>query len=329
MRTKRTWSAVARWETGGVLAVTLVLAVGCATGESIDPGGGSGGAKGTGGTPGASGGAVGNGSGGAVGNGSGGAVASTGGIAPTASGGSVGSGGAPPGTGGTTPTTTGGTVGSGGTRTGGSSGTTTGSGGISALPSLKDDFEAIAVGTSPKTWIADPAVTGESGMWGVVADGANHVYQEQTQFSSLSLAVGGNVNWTDFKLETKVKVVSSTSTSSARITLAVRYQDPKNYLLLELTMDGKIKLRARNDSSSTDIATNDSKTRSPLTVGAWNTVGISVSGPASGPTVTAHLNGAPVSFSSLTPVMGPAAGGIALGVTAAVVSFDDVTVTSP
>ena len=206
-----------------------------------------------------------------------------------------------------------------------------GSGGISVVPNYTDDFESDTAGQVAKTWITDPdpAVAGMPGMWLVAADGAGKVFEEQTQYSSLSLAVGGNVNWTDLKVETRVKVVSSSSTSSARITLAGRYQDAKNYFLLELTLDGKIKLRVRANGSSSDIATNDSKTRVPLTVGTWVTVGLSISGPPATPVVAATLGGTAVTFSTLTPQPGPASGGIALGVTDAVVAFDDVHVTLP
>jgi len=315
-----------------------VLALGCAAGEAGAPSGsggagpGSGGA-GSGGAPVASGGTS-AGSGGASGGSGGTTTGSSGGSGSggtnAGSGGTAGSGGANAGSGGV-PAASGGLTGSGGAPASGTGGGPVPTGGVPAVAMWTDDFESSATGAAPKGWIADPdpAVTGNPGMWGVVTDGANHVYEQQMQTSSLSLAVGGNVNWTDFKLETRVRVVSTSSTSSARVTLAARYQDAKNYLLLELTLDGKIKLRSRTDSSSTDLATNDSKTRTPIDIGGWTKIGIGVSGPASKPTVTAYLNGAPVMFSSVESAAGTGSGGIALGATAAVVAFDDVTVTPP
>jgi hypothetical protein len=187
---------------------------------------------------------------------------------------------------------------------------------------LSDDFESAGVGDR---WITDPALGGDCGDWAVLADGDTHVYQEQMSCSSNpSWAAGGDTRWTDMTVQVQVKLV--TPSSSTRIVVAVRFQDEKNYYVLEYTPDGKIKLRTKIAGSSTDVATNASNARVPVVTGAWNTIGLSVSGPASASTVSASLNGNPVLTGTAT---GLASGGVAIGAQAAVAAFDNVIVTRP
>lgn len=249
-------------------------------------------------------------------------------------GGAVGAGGGPGAGGGTG---TGGTTGAGGltgaggrTATGGRTGSagSSGTGGtvIGPTANLMDDFET---GNVADRWITDPAsgLNGGSsacGSWGVAADGTTQVFQERTNCTSNpSWAAGGNRNWTDMKVEAKVKFVSATGTST-RITLAVRFVDDRNQYFLEYTNDGRIKIRYNIGGSSTDVMSSTGRVAVPN--GTWNTVGLSVSGPASASTVSAFLNGVMVATGTAS---GLAAGGIGLGVQSGLASFDDVVVTPP
>jgi len=228
---------------------------------------------------------------------------------------------------------TGGRVGAGGNTDAGASGTggRAGTGGASDAGSsgdaggavlLSDDFESPGVGDR---WIADPTLGGACGDWAVLTDGATHVYQEQTSCSSNPIwAAGGDTRWTDMTAQVRVKLI--TPTSSTRIVLAVRFQDEKNYYVLEYTPDGKIKIRTKVAGSSLDVATNASNARVAVVTGEWNTIGLSVSGPGSASMVTASLNGNPVLTGTAT---GLDSGGIAIGAQAAIAAFDDVVVTRP
>jgi Concanavalin A-like lectin/glucanases superfamily len=247
--------------------------------------------------------------------------AGTGGATAAGGGNGSGSGGNSTGTGGSATGTGGGVVGTGGKA---GTGGVTGTGGRPAAPPRftlpwMDDFEANAVNGDASGWIKDPGETIPK--WAVVMDGTTKVLQEQAAVSAASFIVGGDVGWTDQKVEAKVKFPAITSSSLALV--AVRFVDFDNYYFLHLKGDGSMKIRKRIGGSTTDLVAYKSGTA--LVAGTWYTIGFGFSGT----TVTAYLNGMVVGTMTDSPPSLPA-GGIALGFQdAAGGSFDDVKVTAP
>jgi hypothetical protein len=181
-----------------------------------------------------------------------------------------------------------------------------------------DDFETDApIGQTPR-WRPDPSDT--TGKWMIVTDGSTKVLQEQVAVSSMSLIVGGDVAWTDQKVETKVKFTTVTSSSIAYV--VVRFVDFKNYYFLEFKGDGSMKIRKRITSSTTDLVSY--KTKVALVAGTWYGIAFGFQGN----TVTAFLDGAAVGTMTETAASLPM-GGIALGFQDGSGSFDDVKVTLP
>ena len=287
-----------------VLAVAVALCsmgVACASAETEDPqtstggtnSGGSGGSSGKG-SAGVGGGVV---AGGSSGGGSGGSSAG-GGSGGSSAGGS------------------GGSAGSGAT---GGAGATGGSGG--SLPTntlLFDDFED----NDAMGWIAD--VDGEDyvGNWAVVADGANHVYREQTEYSDESWSVGGDLAWTDQRVETKVRFSSSGGEGLAF--LAARLSSKERYYFIEFRQaedNGTLKLRKELDGSTTDLI-GSTDTNLVIANGTWYTLALSVKGS----TLAMFFNGTMLGMATDADLTN---GGIAIGVVDAMADFDDVTVTVP
>jgi hypothetical protein len=291
---------------GGALLAALSMGGGACLSPSTflptdggsDPGTGGGSAGEAGGLGGASGGGV------------GGMTASrgTGGHAATGSGGGSGLGGTP-GLGGRTGTA--GTTGTGGTV-------------IGPTASLMDAFEAGA-----GLWLAPQSSDSVAcGQWAVVADGAtNHVYQQSlTSCSNPSWAAGGSVDWTDMRLQVRVRFPAGTTTST-KVTLGVRYNGPKDVYFIEYSNDGKIKIRSRTAAgSTTDVVSDTSSTRVPIADGQWATVGLAVSGS----TVSAYLGADRAAPPILTgTTTGQVKGGVAFGASGGAVAFDDILVTPP
>jgi hypothetical protein len=266
------------------------------------PGNGDDAGAGIGGTPGGQGGTQGGGQGGMIAGGSGGRGGGS-------QGGSPGLGGAPG---------LGGRTGGGGSGLGGTIV-------IGPAANLTDNFET---GDVNQRWLAPQSSDSTPcGTWAVVADGAtNHVYQQSSTActsSNPSWAAGGNITWTDLRLQAKVRFATD-ATTSTKITIGVRYASPKTVYFIEFTNNGGIKIRARTESSTTDVASTTSAMRVPVVAGQWVTLGLGVAGG----TVSAYLGEdrtAPAILSG--PATGVAAGGIALGVSNGTASFDDVLVT--
>ena len=231
------------------------------------------------------------------------------------------------GTGGHATTGAGGTIVAG---TGGRTGTAgaTGSGGAVVIgpgANLMDGFET---GDVNQRWLAPQSSDSTPcGTWAVVADGAtNHVYAQTSTActsSNPSWAAGGNIDWVDMRLQVRVRFDAS-ATSSTKITIGVRYNDPKDVYFIEYTNDGRIKIRERTTSSTTDVVSNASNARIPVPNGTWSTIGLGIKGG----TITAYLGTDPTAAAVLTgTATGQVKGGIALGVADGTASFDDVLVT--
>ncbi|MES1172403.1 MAG: LamG-like jellyroll fold domain-containing protein [Bacteroidota bacterium] len=286
----------------------LSVVVGCASGlESVSSGGGAGagggGASGLGGGTSGSGAQTGSGGSGMVGGGTGGAVGAAGAVGSSGGRTGAGSGGAAPGSGGA--------IGTGG-KAGGTPPVRF------VLPWI-DTFESNTPGGAATGWIKNPKDL--TGMWTVAADGGTKVLQETVVVSDLSMIVGGDVAWTDQKVEARVKFNGTVSTDVLAL-LSARFVDFDNYYFLHLKGDGSMKIRKRINGSTTDLVTYKSGT--PLTAGTWYTMGFGFQGS----TVTAYLNGNAVGTMTEAAASHPA-GGIALGVQDAAASFDDVKVTAP
>ena len=226
------------------------------------------------------------------------------------------------------------TTGAGGTVVTGAGGRTsaggaTGSGGtpvIGPTANYMDNFETGDVNTR---WIAPQSSDSTPcGTWTVVPDGAtNHVYSQTSTActSNPSWAAGGSVTWTDMRLQVRVRF-DSAATSSTKITIGVRYNDPKDLYFIEYTNDGKIKIRERTTSSTSDVVSLASKMAVPVPNGTWSTIGLGISGS----TINAYLGTDPTAPPVLTgTASGQTMGGIAIGVSAGTASFDDVLVTPP
>jgi Concanavalin A-like lectin/glucanases superfamily len=236
----------------------------------------------------------------------------------------------------------GGAIGQGGTTGGGSTGlggATVGIGGrtgglggaiiIGPGVTLTDDFEAGAA-----RWIADPDPGLDPsgtpcGNWAVIPDTAlatNHVYQQPTNCSNPSWAANGSTEWIDMKLQARVRFDTG-STTSTKITLAVRFTNDRNQYYIEFSTDGKLKIRAKVEAGGGSSDINDvSSTRVPVPIGQWVTVTLAISGT----TASVYLGDNPAAPPVITgPVAGLAKGGIAIGVQQGAASFDDIRVTPP
>jgi hypothetical protein len=279
----------------------------------------------------------------------GGSGGTTGGDAGTGSGGTSGTGGATGGTGGGTGGTggaTGGTSGTGATggtggATAGTGGTTGGTGGATGgtggsgkamggtgpvyqatipLP-YTDDFED----GNDDDWFADKAnaATDAVGDWGVVDDGGNHVYQAKTAFDDESWTVGGDRNWTDVRIEARVRFDSESSEGDGMIYLAGRWAPgDRDYYWVEFRSTGKPKVRRKTDGSSADIVTLDID-EIVAGLGTWHTLALTLKGAEA----TLELDGMVLGTGTdSAPLM---RGGIALGTRDCVASFDDVKVVVP
>jgi hypothetical protein len=154
------------------------------------------------------------------------------------------------------------------------------------------------------------------GSWLVVDDGSK-VYQQQTVTSDPSWAVGGDYRWTDQLLTVKMKVVSGIDDFLAIV--AVRLSSFDGYAYLEI-QSNQIKLRLRNAGSTTDQVVY--KFDSDLTEGSWHSYGLGVKGSD----YTVYFDEQVVGTASNSEL---SAGGIALGVSDAVVEFDDLNVSVP
>jgi hypothetical protein len=291
-----------------VVVCVLGFVGGCAAEETAagPDDSGSGNAPSTGGTTSGSGGAP-------V---TGGSSSSTAGTAPKAG---TSSGGSGTGTAGTSAQAgnagsgVGGGSGTGGSSAGGSS--TTGGTSSGGQPSLTlpftEDFED-GTANGFLTWNEDMT----AGKWNVVADGAGKIYQPVAAVADLEFAVGGSSAWTDVAFKVKVRLTDDQS--GAQVVL--RFKDPKTYLVVEIAQ-GKYKLRARADGSTTDLINPSPKPT--IVAGTWYTVGIT----AKGTNVTLTLDNMPIGSPATCNAL-ISNGGVALGVAEGSASFDDLSVTA-
>jgi hypothetical protein len=218
----------------------------------------------------------------------------------------------------------GGMTGAGGrTGTGGS-----GTGGtviVGPGANFTEDFENAALVATH--WLAPQSNDSTPcGTWALVAEGTNHIYQQSANCSNASFAAGGSTDWVDMRLQARVRF--PTGSTDTVISIAVRYNSPKDLYWIEYTNNGGMKIRTRTSTgSTTDVAVLTSAMRVPVPDGQWVTLGLAVSGT----TVTAYLGDSRAAPPVLTATAaaGQIKGGIAIGSSKGLASFDDVLVTPP
>ncbi|HWA71350.1 MAG TPA: hypothetical protein VG937_03400 [Polyangiaceae bacterium] len=261
---------------------------------------------------------------------SGGSTASSGG---SASGGSSSAGKGGSTTGGTL-SATGGASAKGGATTGGSSakGGSTSTGGGTAKggsPSngppgttlLSDDFEDQEA--------ADWYAADMNGTRAVSMVDSGYAYVMTS--SEKAFSVGGNRDWTNQRVEVRVKFLEAAS--SPVLYLMARWADAKSYVVIELrpgttsSPKGDMKLRQSYNGGTSDICRYKPDSLLPNT---WYTIGVSLNGGLDS-TATLLFDGQPVAADvpcKLTKA-DPVAGGIALGIQSGSAAFDDVLVKVP
>jgi hypothetical protein len=171
-----------------------------------------------------------------------------------------------------------------------------------------DDFETS--GAADWRFISVP--------WTVKDDGGNKVLElSATGDSELTWAVGGDRNWTDVRVEMRVKFVSG----DAMILLSPRWRDLKSHVFVEYEAEDKPKLRRRLDGSTSDLVT--ATETMTFALGEWHTVAVTLQGNAA----TLEIDGAVIGMGTdATPVP---SGGIGIAVENGIVAIDDVSVTAP
>jgi hypothetical protein len=236
--------------------------------------------------------------------GNGGSTSGSGGQGGTSSGGSAPTGGTS--SGGSAPT--GGTSSGGSAPTGGTGGTTPPPGRATIPLPYTDDFETSMA--ADWRFISVP--------WAVMDDGGSNVLQlSSTGDSELTWAVGGDRNWTDVRVEMRVKFVSG----EGMILLSPKWKDLDSYAFVEYEAEDKPKLRRRLAGSTADIVT--AAETMTFALGQWHTVAVTLQGN----NATLEIDGTVIGMATdSTPVPN---GGIGIAVENGIVAIDDVSVTVP
>lgn len=203
------------------------------------------------------------------------------------------------------------TTGGGGSS--GSAGTTSSGGSLgTGVELLFEDFE---------DGVADGFIDGKDdegatlGSWGVTGG----IYQALEATSDPSWAVGGELGWTDQLVEAKVKFPAD-GLEEGTVFLVARFQSFDRYYFIEFYGDGRMKIRAKVDGSTSELGEYDSDT--PLAADTWYSIGLGVKGSE----IKAYFENMEVAGgtdSSLT------SGGVALAARDTAVDFDDVKVSVP
>ena len=135
--------------------------------------------------------------------------------------------------------------------------------------------------------------------------------------SETTWAVGGDRNWTDVRVEMRVKFVSG----EGMILLSPRWANLDSYAFVEYEAEDKPKLRRRLDGSTADVVT--AAETITFALGQWHTVAVTLQGT----TATLEIDGTVIGMGTdSTPVP---SGGIGIAVENGIVAIDDVSVTVP
>ena len=157
-----------------------------------------------------------------------------------------------------------------------------------------------------------------SGGWSVTDDAGNNVLQLGTAGDSeVSWAIGGDRNWTDVRVEMRVKFV----TDGGMLLISPRFMTLDSFAFVEYEPSDQPKLRRRLDGSTVDLITAPSTLT--FAVGQWHTVAVTLQGT----TATLEIDGNVIGTAmDATPV---ARGGIGISAENCIVALDDVSVTAP
>jgi hypothetical protein len=240
----------------------------------------------------------------------------------------------------------GGNASKGGSTTGGSpaTGGTTSSGGVTAKGGTSSTGGSTAkggttnTGTPGDTLLSDDFEDQDATDW-YAADmnGTRAVTMQDSGYAyvmtstSKAMSVGGDVTWTNQRLEVKVKFLEAAN--SPVLYVMARWADAKSYIVIEFRPgdssdpEGDMKLRQSDGGSTTDLCRFKPASVLPNT---WYTIGLSVSG-GLGSTATLLFGGQAVTADkpcALTKEK-PVAGGVALGIQNGSAAFDDVLVKVP
>jgi hypothetical protein len=154
--------------------------------------------------------------------------------------------------------------------------------------------------------------------WAVIDDAGNSVFQlETTGDSETTWAIGGDRNWTNVRVQMRVKFV----TGEGMILLSPRWQNLDNQTFVEYQPMDLPKLRRRTNGSTSDLIT----ATMPLTFapGQWHTVAVTLNGTAA----TLEFDGTVLGTATdPTPLM---SGGIGVAIENGIAAIDDVRVSAP
>jgi len=179
---------------------------------------------------------------------------------------------------------------------------------------LVDDFEDGV----PNGWGGGVNEGGQPlGTWLVTDTGSGHVFHNQG-VTTLSWSIGGNVSWTNYRVEADCQFVTIAEPVTTSCYLAIRYLDYMNLVYLFYQADGSLNLALGEASSYVTLG---GVSRTPPVVGTWYALSLTVNGTA----IQASLNG----VQELTgTTLNIPSGGIAVGARDGVVRWDNVTVTA-
>jgi hypothetical protein len=201
-------------------------------------------------------------------------------------------------------------------RAGGSNGGggAAGSGSASGTELFFDDFED----GNKDGWVDGLGDDSEPfGTWTVVAGGTSSVYHVETPPSFTSWAIGGNVNWTDIKVEADFRFVAPASADTAVFLVAVRFQDLENHYRMRYRA-GEARLTVYADVDSAP----DTQPVPVIPIGT----SVKLTVIAQGSTLSGFIDDVQVLSGT---DMQLTSGGIALAVANGAGEFDNVRVTVP
>lgn len=156
--------------------------------------------------------------------------------------------------------------------------------------------------------------TTSAGSWSVATDGSKVFKQSST--SANTYASTGSVGWTDYTVQTRIKVLSFNG-SDRFVGLCVRYNDTSNFYYMRLSNSNKLEIRKKVNGSTTTLA---SKTYIVQT-GTWYNLKFVVNGTA----LSCYINGT-LELSAADTTF--ASGKVGFTMVNASAELDDVTVSN-